>query len=85
MMHRPRTTTLTPTAMTVTATDQLAQRSGLGPAELQDLLRRMLAAFRSWKALEQERRRVAKKTLQRIAKTKPLSHDVFEIVSKMLE
>ena len=31
------------------------------------------------------RRRVAKKTLQRIAKTKPLSHDVFEIVSKMLE
>ena len=37
------------------------------------------------KALEPERRRVAKRTLQRIAKTKPLSHDVFEIVSKMLE
>jgi aminopeptidase N len=46
---------------------------------------RMLSAFRSWKALEPERRRVAKKTLQRIARTKPLSHDVFEIVSKMLE
>ena len=46
---------------------------------------RLLSAFRSWKALEPQRRRVAKKTLQRIAKTKPLSHDVFEIVSKMLE
>ena len=46
---------------------------------------RMLSAFRSWKALEPERRRAAKKTLQRIARTKPLSHDVFEIVSKMLE
>jgi aminopeptidase N len=46
---------------------------------------RMLSAFRSWKALEPARRRVAKKTLQRIAKTKPLSPDVFEIVSKMLE
>ena len=32
---------------------------------------RMLSAFRSWKALEPQRRRVAKKTLQRIAKTKP--------------
>jgi aminopeptidase N len=46
---------------------------------------RMLSAFRSWKSLEPERRRVAKKTLQRVAKTKPLSADVFEIVSKMLE
>jgi aminopeptidase N len=46
---------------------------------------RILSAFRSWKALEPERRKVAKKTLQRIAKTKPLSHDVIEIVSKMLE
>jgi aminopeptidase N len=46
---------------------------------------RLLSAFRSWKALEPGRRRTAKKTLQGIAKTKPLSHDVFEIVSKMLE
>jgi aminopeptidase N len=46
---------------------------------------RLLSAFRSWKALEPERRRHARKTLQRIAKTKPLSHDTFEIVSKMLE
>jgi aminopeptidase N len=46
---------------------------------------RLLSAFRSWRALEPERRRAAKKTLQRIAKAKPLSHDAFEIVSKMLE
>jgi len=46
---------------------------------------RLLSSLRSWKALEPERRKVARKTLQRIAKTKPLSADVFEIVSKMLE
>jgi aminopeptidase N len=46
---------------------------------------RLLSAFRSWKALEIGRRRIAKKTLQRIAKAKPLSHDAFEIVGKMLE
>jgi aminopeptidase N len=46
---------------------------------------RLLSSLRSWKALEPERRKVAKKTLQRIAKTKPLSADVFEIVSRMLE
>ncbi len=46
---------------------------------------RLLGAFRSWKALEPERRRQAKKTLQRIAEAEPLSHDVQEIVGKMLE
>ncbi|MGE0853504.1 MAG: aminopeptidase N [Hyphomicrobiaceae bacterium] len=46
---------------------------------------RLLSAFRSWKALEPERRKLAKKTLQGIAAAKPLSHDVFEIVGKMLE
>jgi aminopeptidase N len=46
---------------------------------------RLLSAFRSWKALEPTRRRLAKKTLQRIAKAKPRSHDVTEIVDKMLE
>jgi aminopeptidase N len=46
---------------------------------------RLLSAFRSWKALETERRRHAKRTLQRIASTKPLSHDAQEIVGKMLE
>jgi aminopeptidase N len=46
---------------------------------------RMLGAFRSWRALEPERRKMARKALQGIAKSKGLSRDVFEIVSKMLE
>jgi len=46
---------------------------------------RLLSAFRSWKALEPERRRNAKKALQRIAHARPLSTDVVEIVGKMLE
>ncbi len=46
---------------------------------------RLLSAFRSWKAMEVNRRRLAKKTLQRVAKTKPLSRDTAEIVSRMLE
>jgi aminopeptidase N len=46
---------------------------------------RLLSAFRSWKILEPGRRQAARKALQRIARTKPLSPDVFEIVSKTLE
>jgi aminopeptidase N len=46
---------------------------------------RLLSAFRSWKALEVERRRLAKRALQRVAKAKPLSRDTAEIVSRMLE
>jgi aminopeptidase N len=46
---------------------------------------RLLSAFRSWKVLEPVRRAAAKTTLQRVAKAKPLSPDVFEIVSKTLE
>ena len=46
---------------------------------------RLLSAFRSWKTLEPTRQAAARKALQEIAATTPLSHDVFEIVSKMLE
>jgi aminopeptidase N len=46
---------------------------------------RMLSAFRGWRMLEPVRRAAAESTLQRVAKAKPLSNDVFEIVSKMLE
>ena len=46
---------------------------------------RLLTAFRSWKTLEPNRRKCARSTLQRIAKAKPLSRDVYEIVSKMLD
>ncbi len=46
---------------------------------------RLMNAFRSWRALEPERRRQARKVLQGIAKTEGLSRDVFEIASKMIE
>ena len=46
---------------------------------------RLLTAFRSWKTLEAGRRKLAKATLQRVAKTEPLSRDTFEIVSRMLD
>ncbi len=46
---------------------------------------RLLTSFRSWKALEPGRRKLARQSLQTIAKAKPLSRDVFEIVGKMLD
>jgi aminopeptidase N len=46
---------------------------------------RMLGCFRSWRALEPERRKLARKALQRIAKTDGLSRDVFEIVSRIVD
>ena len=46
---------------------------------------RLLTAFRSWKTLEAGRRKLAKATLQKVAKTENLSRDTFEIVSKMLD
>src|SRR5690606_35891922 len=46
---------------------------------------RMLAGFRSWRELEPGRRKLARKALREVAKTKGLSRDVTEIVSKRLE
>jgi aminopeptidase N len=46
---------------------------------------RMLGAMRSWRALESGRRGKARKALQRVARTKPLSPDVQEIASRVLE
>jgi len=46
---------------------------------------RMLSTFRGWRMLEPVRRAAARATLQRVAKAKPLSNDVFEIVSRVLE
>ena len=46
---------------------------------------RLLNAFRSWRSLEPERRKVARRVLQGLAKTEGLSRDVFEIASKMIE
>jgi aminopeptidase N len=46
---------------------------------------RLLGAFRSWRALEPERRRKAKRVLQRLAGAKGLSRDVFEIATRIVE
>ncbi len=46
---------------------------------------RMLGCFRSWRSLESERRRHARKALQRITRTVGLSRDVHEIVSRIIE
>jgi len=46
---------------------------------------RILGAFRSWRALESDRKRLAMRALEKIASTPGLSNDVHEIVSKMLD
>jgi aminopeptidase N len=46
---------------------------------------RMLGCFRSWKSLEPGRRALARKALQKVAKSENISRDVYEIVTKMLE
>jgi len=46
---------------------------------------RLLGAFRSWRSLKADRRKLAKAELGRIAKTKSLSRDAYEIVSRILE
>ena len=46
---------------------------------------RLLGSFRSWRALEPERRKQARRTLRSLAKSKGLSKDVFEIVHKMID
>ncbi len=46
---------------------------------------RLLTSFRSYRTLETGRRKLARAALETIAKTKPLSRDVFEIVTRMLD
>jgi aminopeptidase N len=45
---------------------------------------RLAGVFRTWRTLEPRRRALIKTELKRILATKPLSRDVFEIVSKTL-
>ena len=56
----------------------------LDPANPQ-VAARIMTAFRSWRALEPERRKQARKVLVGLAKTDGLSRDVFEIAGKMIE
>ncbi|MFZ4807051.1 MAG: aminopeptidase N [Hyphomicrobiaceae bacterium] len=46
---------------------------------------RLLGAFRSWRSLKPDRRKLAKAELVRIAKASNLSRDAYEIVTKILE
>ncbi len=61
--------------------DQILELDKFNP----QIAARILGTFRSWKGLEPERQRLAKQALRRVAKSKTLSRDVTEIVTKMLE
>ena len=61
--------------------DRVAELDKINP----QVAARMLGAFRSWRALESGRKRLALCALEKIASTPDLSNDVHEIVSKMLE
>jgi aminopeptidase N len=61
--------------------DQVLALDRLNP----QIAARMLGALRSWRSLESGRRAKARKALQRIARAKPLSADVQEIASRVLD
>jgi aminopeptidase N len=61
--------------------DQVLALDRLNP----QIAARMLGALRSWRSLESGRRAKARKALQRIVRTRPLSPDVQEIASRVLE
>lgn len=61
--------------------DQVLALDRLNP----QIAARMLGAMRSWRSLESGRRAKARKALQRIVRTRPLSPDVQEIASRILE
>lgn len=61
--------------------DKVLEIDGFNP----QIAARLLSAFRSWRALEPKRRNSARSILRRIAKTKVLSRDVYEIVTRMLD
>ncbi|MEZ5775998.1 MAG: aminopeptidase N [Hyphomicrobiaceae bacterium] len=60
---------------------QVAEIDGFNP----QVAARLSGAFRSWRLLEQGRRRHAKKALTALAKRPGISRDLYEIVSKTLE
>ncbi len=61
--------------------ERVRELDGINP----QVAARLAGAFRSWRSLEPERRRMAKRTLSALLKVKPLSRDVAEIVGKILE
>ncbi|CAN1725139.1 Aminopeptidase N [Hyphomicrobium sp. 1Nfss2.1] len=61
--------------------DQVLALDRLNP----QIAARMLGAMRSWRTLESGRRAKARKALQRIVRARPLSADVQEIASRILD
>ena len=61
--------------------DRVAELDAINP----QVAARLVGTFKSWRTLEPVRRAAARKSLQQLAKTKPLSRDVFEILSKIIE
>jgi aminopeptidase N len=61
--------------------DQVIALDRLNP----QIAARMLGTMRSWRTLESGRRAKARKALQRISRTRPLSPDVLEIAARVLE
>ena len=61
--------------------DRVAELDAINP----QVAARLVGTFKSWRTMEPVRRAAARKSLQQLAKTKPLSRDVFEILSKIIE
>ncbi len=61
--------------------DKVLEIDGFNP----QVASRILTSFRSWRSLEPGRRKLARRALNRIAKSKKLSRDVHEIVTRMLD
>ena len=61
--------------------DQVLAIDGFNP----QLASRLVGSLRNWRSLEPGRRRLSKRALGRVLKSKALSKDVHEMVSRMLE
>ncbi len=62
-------------------TDVVLEADKINP----QLAARLCGALRSWRVLEENRKTLAKAQLERIRNTKPLSKDLYEIVTKTLD
>jgi aminopeptidase N len=61
--------------------DSVLELNGFNPL----MAARLLASFEMWRRYEPKRQKAAVKQLERVAGTKKLSRDVYEIASKMLQ
>ena len=63
------------------AADQVIALDRINP----QIAARLLGCFKSWRALEPKRRKLAQKALLHVASTSGISRDVFEIANKILD